>query len=96
MDGSSLKNAARLSAAIELGRRHPYLTLCARFIVPLVVLVAAVAVVVIAWRSEVQVPSFNLWWLAAAAGMAALGWAVWALGQRSDLWWKLRYRLRRY
>lgn len=91
---------AEAAAAVELGRRHPYLTLLIKRLPPFLVAVVVAAVVwalaAVDWHRFA--PTFGLGWLWVGLGaliaVAALAWA----GKRwgSDVAWRLRVRARRY
>lgn len=95
---SDLGKLARASAAVEIGRRHPYLVLgfrvLVRFVLPLAVLVGAGFLAVYGWRQVDVSVSLSPWWLAVVPVTLGALYGLWAVGQRLDVWWRLRMALR--
>lgn len=97
-----LRDFAESSAAIELGRRHPYLMLSLRVAPWLLTLGMVAAAVAVVWQAvpDVTWPA-NAWaWIGAVVGgvgiAAGLVWLTLRAAERWDLWFRLRMLVRRY
>lgn len=96
---SGLGKLAQASAAVEIGRRYPFLVLgfrvLVRYVLPAALVVGAITLAVYGLRrADVDLPAFSPWYLAAPASLAVLAWAARAAGRRWDIWWRLRMALR--
>lgn len=88
---------AEAAASVEIGRRHPYLTLFAKRL-PALLAVALVALAGWALTRVEWSPGWNWSWLWIGAGGVAVLAGLWLAGRRwgSDLVWRMRLAVRRY